>query len=159
MRRTQRTPPHQNTLTNSRNFTVPLRPVTEGARVSSERCSLCRPSFFCGLWVGAPFVPNGGTTSVLSQASGAKRHLQGILFQNNGNSAAKVGADGASPSRRSKGAASPLARWAPKKGSHTLRYLNLNAAPANIPVRKFRFLQKPQNLGCHDLRYGRPLDS
>ena len=29
MRRTQRTPPHQNTLTNSRNFTVPLRPVTE----------------------------------------------------------------------------------------------------------------------------------
>ena len=46
MRRTERTPPHQNTLTNSRNFTVPLRPVTESARLSPERCSLCRPSFF-----------------------------------------------------------------------------------------------------------------
>lgn len=45
MRRTQRTPPHQNTLTNSRNFTVPLRPVTESPRLLSKRCSLCRPSF------------------------------------------------------------------------------------------------------------------
>lgn len=43
MRRTQRTPPHQNTLTNSRNFTVPLRPAPSHRKCSPLVSALVPP--------------------------------------------------------------------------------------------------------------------